>query len=258
VSARASDRVRLANDIGNSCDTLAMRNLWTGCFCVTLLSLLLTSGVTAQPRPKTMGQVPKRVAASPPRLTMIPLTTSELVVADLAGNGIDLSGDARTSLMTGSPARMRWVKPQSDDAIVIVNATTLRSSGLSLATAAGVPLDGSICPRGGLKVTDSSGSSFTASTSVDVLARLDGNSDGRIDKSDPAWSATSLFRDRDADGAIGAGELTPAEELLQSLNVAASGTATSDAFGTQRAPGIGHLRDGTAIAIVHARPAAIE
>jgi hypothetical protein len=113
-------------------------------------------------------------------------------------------------------------------------------------------------PHRGRPFTDASGNSFAASNGLEVLARLDGNADGRIDKSDPAWSATSLFRDRDADGAIGAGELTPAEDLLQSLNVAASGSATPDAFGTQRASGVAHLRDGTAIVIVHARPAAIE
>lgn len=233
-----------------------MRNLRTGCFCVTVLSLLLTSGATAQPRPKTIGQAPKRVAATPLRLEMIQ-AAPELIVADLAGNGIDLSGDVRTSLVTGSPARMRWLKPQSDDALVVVNATTLRSSGLSLMTAAGVPLDGLIFPQGGLKVTDASGSSFTISNTLDLLARLDGNRDGRIDKSDPAWSATTLFRDRNADGTIGAGELTPANDVLRSFNVAASGTESADTLGTLRAPGIGHLHDGTTISIAHARPAAI-
>lgn len=245
------------NLVRHSCDTLAMRNLRAGCFCVTVLSLLFTFDATAQPAPRAVGQVPKRVTVNPPRLNVIRVTGPELVVADLGSNGIDLSGDVHTSVVTGAPARTRWVKPQSDDAIVVVNATALRSSGLSLATGAGVPLDGSVFPRGGLKVTDASGSSFTVSTTLDLLARLDGNGDGRIDKSDPAWSATTLFRDLNADGAIGAGELTPAEEMLRSLNVTASGTESTDAFGTAHTPGMGHLRDGTAIAIAHARPAAI-
>jgi hypothetical protein len=236
-----------------------MRNLRTGCFCVTVLSLLLTSVATAQPRPKAIGQqVPKRVAVAPPRLEMIQMAKPELVVADLAGNGIDLSGDVRTSLVTGSAARMRWTRPQSDDAIVMVDASKLRASGWSLLTAAGVPLDGLVVPQGGLRVTDASGSSSTIATSLDLLARLDANRDGRIDTSDPAWSATTLFRDRDADGAIGPGELTPAQEVLRSFNVAASGTESADASGTLHTPGIGHLHDGTTIAIAHARPAAIQ
>jgi hypothetical protein len=150
-----------------------MRNLRGGCFCVTVVSLLLTIDAAAQPA-RVVGQVPKRVAVNPPQLKMIQLASRELVVADLGGNGIDLSGDVRTSLVTGSPARMRWVKPQGDDAIVVVDATALRSGGLSLTTADGVPLDGLVFPRGGLKVTDSSGSSFAASNSLDLLARLDG------------------------------------------------------------------------------------
>jgi hypothetical protein len=237
-----------------------MRNLTAGCSSLMLLSLLLTLDATAQvPPPRVIGQVPKqRVAVSPPQLNVIRLVSRELVVVDVAGNGIDLAGDVRTSLVTGSPARMRWVKPQSDDAIVVVDATALRAAGLSLSTAAGVPLDGSVFPQGGLRVTDASGSSFTISDGLDLLARLDGNRDGRLDKSDPAWAATSLFRDRDADGTIGGGELTRAEELLQSISVAASGSESADAFGTLHVPGTGRLRDGTSIAIAHARPAAIE
>lgn len=235
-----------------------MRNLRAGCFGVTVLSLLFTLDATAQPTPpRTIGQVPKRVAINPPRLNAMQMAGPELVVADLGSNGIDLSGDVHTSVVTGAPARTRWVKPQSDDAMVVVDATALRSTGLSLATAAGEPLDGSVFPRGGLKVTDASGSSSTVATTLDLLARLDGNGDGRIDKSDPAWTATTLFRDLNADGAIDAGELTPADEVLRSLNVTASGSESTDAFGTTHTPGMGHRRDGTAIAIAHAKPAAI-
>ena len=54
-----------------------------------------------------VGQVPKRVTVkTPPRLEVIQLASPELVVADLGGNGIDLSGSVRTSLVTGSPAGM--------------------------------------------------------------------------------------------------------------------------------------------------------
>ncbi len=236
-----------------------MRKLGAGCFSVALLSLLIALDAKAQAPPRTMGQVPKqRVAVHPPRLNVIQMTSRELIVADLDSNGIDLSGDVRTSLVTGAPARMRWVKPQSDDAIVVIDAAALRSSGLSLTTAAGEPLDVPLVARGGLRVTDASGSSFTAASGLDLLARLDGNRDGQLDKSDPAWAATTLFRDRDADGTIGAGELTRAEEMLRSISVAASGSESADAFGTLRIPGIGQLRDGTTIAIAHTRLAAIE
>lgn len=234
-----------------------MRNLGVGCTSAAVLSLLLTYNATAQPKPRAIGQVPQRIAVKP-QLKLIQATGAELVVADLSGDGVDLSGDVRTSLATGSPARIRWVKPQSDDAIVVVDATTLRSGGLSLTTAAGVPLEGNVFPRGGFTLTDSTGSAFLAPSSVELLTRLDANRDGKIDQSDPVWSAIMLFRDSDADGAIGASELTSAAEVLQSLNVAASGAGSADAYNTSHVPGVGHLRDGTAIAITYARPATIQ
>jgi hypothetical protein len=235
-----------------------MRNLRVGGFFVAVLSLLLTLEASAQATRPTVGQVPKRVAVNPPRLAVIQTTAPELVVVDLGGNGIDLSGAVRTSLPTGSAARMRWTKMNSDDAFLVIDATTLRTSGWSLTTAAGEPLAGSIFPRGGLKVTDASGSSFTPSNAFELLARLDGNRDGQINTSDPAWLSVTLFRDRDADGIISAGELTRANEVLQSLNVTASGTESADAFGTRSVPAIANLRDGATIAITHVKPAAIE
>jgi hypothetical protein len=45
---------------------------------------------------------------------------------------------------------------------------------------------------------------------------------------------------------------------LRSIYVAASGSEAADAFGTPRLPGVAHLRDGTTIALAHARPAAIQ
>lgn len=235
-----------------------MRNLRTGCFSLIAVSLVLTVDVTAQVTRPAIGKVPKRVAVAPPRLTVIQMSGPELVVVDVGGDGVDLSGGVRTSLVTGSAAGMRWVKAESDDAMVLLDAAALRAGGVSLMTAAGEPLDGLVVPRGGLRMTDASGSSFAASAGLELLARLDANRDGRIDKSDPAWSATTLFRDRNADGTIGAGELTGAEEVLQSLNVAASGAESTDGFGTTHVPGVAHLRDGTAVAIVHARPATIQ
>ncbi|HEY0158081.1 MAG TPA: hypothetical protein VGF28_12415 [Thermoanaerobaculia bacterium] len=228
------------------------------CLSVILLSLLLTLGAAAQVTPRPIGQVPKKVAVQTPRLNVIQLVSPELVVVDLGRDGLDLSGEVRTSLVTGSAAVMRWVKPQGDDAIVVVNATTLRAGGWSLTTAAGEQLDGFVFPRGGLRATDPSGASFAASDARDLLARLDGNRDGRINKSDAAWSAIALFRDDNADGTIGAGELTAAEELLRAIAVAASGSESSDAFGTSLVPGTARLRNGTTIAIAYVRPAAIK
>lgn len=235
-----------------------MLNLRTGCFSVIALSFVLTLDATAQVKRPAIGKVPARVAVAPPRLSVIQMAGPELVVIDLGGDGVDLSGGVRTSLVTGSAAGMRWVKAQSDDAMVMLDATALRASGVSLMTAAGEPLEAFVMPRGGLKITDASGTSFIASTGLELLARLDANRDGRIDKNDPAWSATTLFRDRDADGTISPGELARAEELLQSLNVAASGAESTDGSGTRRVPGVAHTRDGAAVAIAYARPATIQ
>lgn len=240
------------------CDTQRMRNLPSRGFFTSLLSLLVTLAAAAQPTPRTIGQAPNRMKVAAPRLNVIQLATRELIVADLGGNGIDLSGDVRTSLVTGSVARMRWTRPQNDDAIVLVDATRLRARGWSLQTAAGVPVDGFVIPRGGLRITDPAGASFIISDSVDLLARLDGNRDGRLDQSDPLWPELTLFRDRNADGTIGADELTRADEVFRSLNVTASGAASADAFGTTHIPAAAQLRDGTTIAIAHAKLAAIE
>lgn len=228
-----------------------MHDARAGILSMTLLSLL--------PWTATAQTAPKRITLKPaPRLHVIARTTPELVVLDLANNGIDLSGSVRTALVTGSMSSMRWVRPQSDDALLLIDATALRASGFALHSASGEAIEGSVFPRAGVKLTDPSGSASTAATALDLLARLDHNRDGRLDASDPGWTATSLFRDRDGDGAIAPGELTSAAEILQSLSITASGAESTDAFGTRRTPGAGQLRDGTTVAVAHAKPAAME
>jgi hypothetical protein len=141
-------------------------------------------------------------------------------VLDMKGDGAELDGTARTSLLTGGPVAARWTKAGTDDAFLMVDATSLRTAGISLANASGEGLEGMQLFRDGLRLKEPSESSYRViADGWQMIAALDSNKDGKIDASDPAWGSLGLFVDGNADGTIQPGEVTGvAQAKLEKLD----------------------------------------
>lgn len=159
------------------------------------------------------------------------------IVLDMNGDGVALDGSTRTSLLTGGPVTARWTKAGSDDAFLVVDATSLRAAGVSLMNVQGNELEGMQLLRGGFRVKDPSGNAAVISDGWQMLALLDANGDGKVNASDPAWASLRLFVDANADGKIEAGELQAvAGGKLDGLD-AKMEPVTADMNGRARADG---------------------
>jgi hypothetical protein len=148
--------------------------------------------------------------------TAIAATAATPLVMDLVGDGIDLGGQATTSLF-GPVQRVHWTKLQSDDAFLVVDATAIRGKGYSLRTQGGAILSGPQLVRGGTRLRPPGGSEVSITEAWQFLGQLDSDKNGRIDASDLAWSDLSLFMDVNADGKL---------ELSELMRVSVSGVAS--------------------------------
>jgi hypothetical protein len=128
------------------------------------------------------------------------------MVMDLVGNGIDLGGQTTTSLF-GPTLTLRWTKPSSDDAFLVIDATALRKKGYDWRSPHGPALTGNQIVRGGTRLVLPGGAKLTVSDSWHLLGQLDANGDGMLSAADPVWTTASVFNDGDANGKIDPGEL---------------------------------------------------
>lgn len=181
---------------------------------LALLAPVAVAAQTAPPSPIAAPAAPARSipARSIPARSVAARALPAAIVLDVNGDGVSLSGRARTSLLTGGPQNAKWTTAGSDDAFLLVDATSLRAStGISIANSSGEPLEGHQLFRDGLRVR-LPGESPARSGGVirdgwEMLGVLDADGDGRISASDPAWASLRLFTDRNADGTIGRDEL---------------------------------------------------
>jgi hypothetical protein len=123
----------------------------------------------------------------------------QALIADLGGDGLDVGGRVRTSLLGGGEQLVRWTRAGDDDAFVALDANVLRSMGYSL-TENGVARSGVVLARGGLAIAGPSGSSTVAADPLHLVRLLDENGDGLLTVADGPAVALLAFRDTNADG----------------------------------------------------------
>ncbi|MCP4981491.1 MAG: hypothetical protein GY935_13465 [Gammaproteobacteria bacterium] len=187
---------------------------------VTFLILILclpvasnSAGLKLAPsQNKTLDQTPdskkKKVFIRPSKQIYTRTPGSlELVILDLRGDGINLSGTAVVSI-AGKSSRYRWTKPNSDDAWLIVDVGTLGQLGWLVKHANGIQAEGRILISDGLIITDPGGKVSYINDRVEFLHILDKNKDGMLDSRDQTWRSLSLFADQNGDGQIEGAEIS--------------------------------------------------
>jgi uncharacterized coiled-coil DUF342 family protein len=174
-------------------------------------------------------------------------TRFDPLVLDMKGDGIDIGGKATTDLVTGEAANLNWTKAGTDDAFLMVDATSLRALGWDLKNGDGTAVDGNTLFRDGLTVTDKAGNTVQITDGYSLLAALDSDRDGKVNSSDPAWQALRLFVDTDGDGTVGRNELSNiSDSAVRDLATSATKAMTFDAAGNALTDGAFTRADGTA------------
>ena len=158
------------------------------------------------------------------------------LVLDLNGDGIDLGGITRTELW-GEPLTLRWTRQNTDDAFLVVDATSLRSAGFDLQNERGEPIEGPTLFRDGLRLRDPGGSDHVITDGWQMLGLFDNNQDGRVDSSDPVWQHLKLFTDDNMDGTMDLSELVALEQTIVLAMSTAHGAPYTDSHGSVRRDG---------------------
>ena len=143
---------------------------------------------------------------------LAPLSSSQLVVADVAGDGILLDRSVTTTL-AGSPAHsVTWTRAGDDDAFLAIDTAALKAAGYNLTLVEGGAVPATVLVRGGLTITRL-GTANTTVDGFDTFKALDANGDGFVDPRDPAFRALRLYTDRNADGEVSQDELDSLSEI---------------------------------------------
>lgn len=180
-----------------------------------------------------------------------PAKGKDALVLDTGADGIDLSATATTKLLTGKAQKTHWTKANTDDAFLVLDVAALTKAGFKVSDASGKPT-GMVLFRGDIKVVskhDEYKSNVQAGGCVwTALRDLDTNRDGKLDASDPSWLCLKLWTDKNADGAIGAGETAGvADAAVKEITIFGGdtdGAAKADADGNQRVDGEFAKTDG--------------
>ena len=196
-----------------------------------------TAGNPSTAATSTDNSVQFHVVAPPPP------PVPSVVVLDIAGDGVDGSGVATTSVLTGSDRTVRWTVPGTDDAFVAFNATGLRDLGYDVRSSEGVPQYGLVLAQGGLIVTGPSGVPATVDSGLAFLRALDMNADGNLDALDATLQQLILFTDADGDGTIGETELLTVD-FVRSIGLTV-GPPVTDSAGNDREEGYWTTSDAT-------------
>jgi len=176
------------------------------------------------------------------------VTSYDPLMLDLNGNGTDLSGIVVVDMDAdglSDPPTVRWTKANTDDAFVLVDASSLRAVGYDVNDALDQPIDGPTLFRDGLRIKGPDGKETIITDGWDMLGAFDKNNDGKINSSDPVFQSLKLFVDRDADGTMSAGDV----RTLDQVNLASFERSLAppyfDALGNQFSPGTFMLTDMT-------------
>ncbi len=157
------------------------------------------------------------------------------IILDLDGDGIETLAEGEAGIhfdhdANGFAERTGWVSP--DDGLLVID---LDGNG---SIDSGRELFGtqSLLPNGS-----------KATNGFEALKVLDGNRDGRLDATDPAWQDLRLWRDFDSNGKVNPDELLPLEAAgVEDLLLAYTSSQLIDEQGNQHRQ-LGHYRltDGT-------------
>ena len=170
---------------------------------------------------------------APPLGQVVTTKANQVIVIDLTGDGIDLTGTAKTTLVDGAAGTYRWTRPGEDDAFLAIDATAVRSfvTGYEIRNAAGTLLDGMQLVRGGLMVKNMLTVVTTTATSAwHMLQLLELGHDNVISSFEYIPMGLREFRDLDAQGDIDAGEIG-VTGLIIAINIPTTTTTTTDASG---------------------------
>lgn len=129
------------------------------------------------------------------------------VLLDLGTDGVDISGETATALLTGERQRVRWTKPETNDAFLVIDATSLRAGGWDVRSPTGATLNGPHLFRTGLRLRSPDGEEIVLADAWQLFAMLDRNRDGRVDAEDPEFRYLRLFLDGNGNGLMDDGEL---------------------------------------------------
>jgi hypothetical protein len=135
-------------------------------------------------------------------------------------------------------------------------AFTPASSGPDLPTAAtpwlALDRDGDGAITGGAELFGDAtvlSTGRTAKHGFEALAALDSNGDHRIDRADPMFASLVLWADRDGDRQSSAGELTPAAQVIESIELGYTVEPRCDArLNCEREKSVMRYRDATGAA----------
>lgn len=164
--------------------------------------LTITIGVRASAqasRPGPLVGTEKPAGLSEPEIST--------VLFDLGTDGIDISGEAATRLLTGERQRVRWTKPETNDAFLVIDATSLRAAGWDVRSPTGATLNGPHLFRTGLRLRTPDDNEIILADAWQFFAMLDRNRDGRVDAEDPEFRYLRLFLDANGNGLMDDGEL---------------------------------------------------
>ncbi len=171
------------------------------------------------------------------------------LIFDINGNGLDLSGSTTTNLVSGSPLSIRWTVSGTDDAFLLIDATSLRSSGVDIQAMGGTLIDGNVLFHDGLRVTTPDGNTVVTNSGWQMLGIFDLQKDGMINSSDAAWNMLKVFTDSNADGMMGTGEILFLNDSnVSAISLSGLSSMVTDMFGNTRVDGTyNHLTGSTGL-----------
>ena len=160
------------------------------------------------------------------------------LLLDLSGDGLDLSGSVTTDLLSGRLESVRWTTAATDDAFVMVDADGARVVGYDIQRSDGTPVSGLTLFRDGLRIVDPEGNASVVGNAWQMLGIFDHDRDGTVSLADPVFEHLVAFTDLDANGAVGAEELTPmADAGVLDLATTSSVPPFTDEYGNTRTDG---------------------
>ena len=246
-------------------DEMLHRSLFVEIVLAAALSVILSAGTAAaqtasskqqqqaQPAQTTIKQV-EPVKPVSPFGTDLRIDTragniaaagaTEVMVIDLQGDGLDLGGRAKI-LIGGSQIDTNWTRPNTSDAFFVLDAARLRNMGFEVRDGHGVAVQGRVLVSDGLRLGRPDGNEVEITDSWHLLGQFDANHDGKINRNDPTWQSISLLVDANADGTMGADELTSmTDSAVRELSLVYS-SARTDGHGNTVTDGTFTRFDGS-------------
>jgi hypothetical protein len=169
-----------------------------------LLAAVLTITVSVGAPAQSARPAPTLGTGKPAGLAEPEIST---VLFDLGTDGIDIGGETATTLLTGERQRVRWTKPQTNDAFLVIDATSLRAAGWEVRSPTGATLNGPHLFRTGLRLLSPDGNEIILADAWQLFAMIDRNRDGRVNSEDPEFRYLRLFLDANGNGIMDDGEL---------------------------------------------------